>query len=118
MVLTLATGVWSVRKQRTLFRTALGFMAGSLLVPATGFFLDSAGFSVFHVVILLGFFLLTAWVAIKQVLFSGRVDGNAIVGAIRVNLLIGMIWAMGYMLIELAAPCLTDIAVFPVHLAR
>ena len=104
MVLTLAAGVWSVRTERYVFRTGLGLTVGVLLVSLAGYFLESRGLSVVHIVLLLGFFVLATWAAVKQVLFSGHVDGNAIVGAICVYLLLGMIWSTLYLLVEKAAP--------------
>lgn len=104
LVLALAGGVWSVKKQGLLFRVGLGMAAANLLVSFVGMFVDSGALDAVHVLILLGFFALTAWVAINQVLFSGRIDGNEIVGAICVYLLLGLIWAMVFMLLEKAKP--------------
>ena len=104
IVLTLATGVWSVRTQGHLFKIGLGLTAGVLLISVADFMLDWTGIAVAHSLILLGFFALTIWVAVRQVMFSGRVDGNAILGAISIYLLLGMIWAMLYRLVEVFLP--------------
>lgn len=104
LVLTLAGGVWSIRKQRYLFQTGLALTMGNLLISVAGFYLDISGLFVIHILILLGFFLLTAWVAVKQVLFSGRIDLNIIVGAICIYLLLGLIWAMVFLLLEEVIP--------------
>ncbi len=104
ILLTMATGVWSVRTERQLFILGVVLTVCILLVSLVGFFQDSPGLTMVHVLLLLGFFLLTIWLAIKQVLFSGQVDGNAIVGAICIYLLLGMIWALLFMLVEEVAP--------------
>jgi voltage-gated potassium channel Kch len=54
--------------------------------------------------ILLGFYSWATWLAARQVLFSGPIDTNKIVGAICIYLLMGLIWALLYLLIAQATP--------------
>lgn len=103
-VLTLALGVWSIKRKQNFFRSGIGPVVGIILVTLVGYLLDESGLSVVHILLMLVFFSLTCWVAFRQVLFSGRVDGNSIVGAICIYLLLGMIWGMLYLLIENIAP--------------
>ncbi len=103
-VLTLAGGVWSIKAKRVWFRAGVGFGVGVLLVVLAGFVLDLTGLRYVHVVILLCFFALTAWLAARQVLFTGPVDTNKVVGAICIYLLLGLIWAMLYLLLHEFAP--------------
>ncbi|MGB5762580.1 MAG: ion channel [Sedimenticolaceae bacterium] len=104
LILTLATGVWSLRSEKGMFAGGLGLTAGVLLVSLAGLFLESHGLTAVHYILLLAFFVAATWVTVKQVLFSGHVDGNTIVGAISVYLLLGMIWAMLFALLELLVP--------------
>jgi hypothetical protein len=53
---------------------------------------------------MLGFFIWTTWLAARQVLFSGTIDDNKIVGAICIYLLLGLISTMMYLLIAEAVP--------------
>ena len=46
------------------------------------------------------FFSLTLHLAWRQVMFVGRVDGNKIVGAICIYILIGLVWAFAYLIAE------------------
>ncbi|MCP3869647.1 MAG: two pore domain potassium channel family protein [Gammaproteobacteria bacterium] len=103
-VLALIAGVWSIRRKRHFYRGGIGLIAGIVLVSLGAYVLEYSGLTVVHLVILLSFFLLTAWVAVRQVVFSGRIDENSIVGAICIYLLLGMIWAMLYMLMEHLVP--------------
>jgi len=103
-VLTLVGGVWSVKEVRAYFRIGIALTVGIAIVSATGVLLDHSGLTIFHLLILLCFFCLTTWAALKQVFLSGRVDGNAIVGAICVYLLLGLIWAVLFMLLEQMLP--------------
>jgi voltage-gated potassium channel len=46
------------------------------------------------------FFGYSIAIAARQVLFTGNVDGNKIIGAIVIYLLIGMTWSFAYLLVE------------------
>ena len=54
--------------------------------------------------LLLCFFVSTAFKTAKQVLFTGEIDGNKILGAICLYLLLGLIWAVLYTLLQLEYP--------------
>jgi voltage-gated potassium channel len=102
--LTLAGGIWSVRTERHLFRVGVGLTLAVILASVVGIYRGSSGLSPIHLVILLGFFVLTTWAAARQVLFSGRADTNEVVGAVCIYLLLGMIWSVLYLLIEETVP--------------
>lgn len=104
LVVTLATGVWSVRREYFIFNTTLGLAAGITLVALGGLVLDLSGLWLLHSFLLVVFLLLMASATAKRVLFSGFFDRNAIVGAICVYLLLGLIWAMIYMILEIVLP--------------
>jgi voltage-gated potassium channel len=48
--------------------------------------------------VLLAFFVLCAFAAARQVLFSGTISTNHIVGSIAIYLLLGLIWSVMYMI--------------------
>jgi hypothetical protein len=104
LLLTVTIGVWSVRSEKGMFRGGVGLIAAILLVSLGGYLLDSQGMTVMHEILVLVFFIVATWVAVKQVLFSGQIDGNAIVGAICVYLLLGMIWALLFSLVDGVQP--------------
>ena len=104
LVLTLATGVWSVKGERPLFALGIGLTGAIVLVSVANYFLGSPGLNLAHMVLLLGFLLLTAWVAVRQVVFSGHVDRNEIVGSVCLYLMIGVIWAVVFLLVEKVVP--------------
>ena len=80
------------------------FVLVMTLVVVAGAVLDNAGFSYAHLILLLCFFIWMTKLLLYQVLFTGAVDGNKIVGAICIYLLLAMIWAMLYLLIAEALP--------------
>ena len=75
------------------------FVLGMLLLIVAGAVLDKAGFSYAHLLLLLCFFIWMTWLLLRQVLFTGAVDGNRIVGAICIYMLLALIWALLYLFI-------------------
>jgi len=103
-VITLATGIAGFRSSKLWFHTGIGFTVLVLVVVMLGILLDVAGMSYLHLLILTGFYSWATWLAARQVLFTGPIDGNKIVGAICIYLLIGLIWTLLYLFIAQAIP--------------
>ena len=103
-VLTLVSGVIGLRDSRFHFRTKLGLIAGVAVIVLLGAILDASGLHYAHLLILISFYTWATWLAARQVLFSGPIDWNKIVGAICIYLLMGLIWALCYLLIAQATP--------------
>ncbi len=103
-MLMLIIGVFSIRSKRHWFHTGLGFVVAIVLIAIAESILEDAGLGYLHLLIMLGFFSLTAWLAIQQVLSTDTLYRNRITGAICFYLLLGMIWAMIYLLLMRAAP--------------
>ena len=75
-----------------------------LLLVLAGMFMDFAGLRYTHLLVLLAFFVWTTRVAARQVLFTGSIDLNKIIGAICIYLLLGLIWALLYLFIAELSP--------------
>ena len=103
-IITLATGIVGFRSSRLWFQTGIGFVVSVLLIVVLGILLDVSGLSYLHLFILLVIYSWATWLAARQVLFTGPVDGNKIVGAICIYLLVGLIWALLYLFIAQAVP--------------
>ncbi len=103
-VLIMIIGVFSIRGERRWFHTGLGLVAAITLIVIAGKLLQFGGLNYIYLLVMLGFFSLTAWLAIQQVLSTNAVYKNRIVGAICFYLLLGMIWAMIYIILMIAAP--------------
>ncbi|MFQ5936543.1 MAG: potassium channel family protein [Acidiferrobacterales bacterium] len=103
-VATLVVGVWGFRAERLWRRTGLSLVVAILVIVAFDFIVDLAGLHYLELVIMFAFFVLTAWLAARQVLFTGSVDVNKVVGAVCIFLLLGMIWATLYLMVAQAAP--------------
>lgn len=103
-VATLALGVWSFKAERHWLRTGVGFVAAILIVIVFDLILEVTDLHYVQICIMLVFFVLTAWLAARQVLFTGSIDANKVIGAVCIFLLLGIIWAMLYLLVAGAAP--------------
>ena len=103
-VLMLIIGVFSIRSERRWFRTGVGFAATIVLIAIVENILEYVGLGYIHLLVMLGFFSLTAWLAIQQVLSADTLYRNRITGAICFYLLLGMIWALIYLLLMRAEP--------------
>ncbi len=103
-VAILVLGVW------TLLGSKRWFLIGAVLaIPATlimvlNAFLDIPALALVNRAVILVFCLITVAIALRDVLFRGRVDANKLIGAICVYLLLGVIWALLYLIVETAAP--------------
>lgn len=100
-VITLLVAVWGVKSKNFILRKAFIFPVAILLVALFSNWLDDAGFDQFYLLLLLSFFISTAIKTARQVLFTGDIDGNKILGAICLYLLMGLIWAVLYTLLQL-----------------
>ena len=103
-VITLLVGILGFRSSRISFRTGIGFVISVLSVFILGIFLDISGLDYLHILLLIAFFIWATWIAARQVLFIGPIDGNKIVGAICIYLMMGLIWALSYLLIAEIIP--------------
>jgi voltage-gated potassium channel len=97
---TLLVAVWSLdnRKIRRLGRSGISLVVAGIAVG--DIWLESAGLDTVALALMVIFFAYSIAIAARQVLFTGDVDGNKIIGAIVIYLLIGMTWTFAYLLVE------------------
>jgi voltage-gated potassium channel len=99
LIAALGVGVWSMRGEHRLRTTRLGLLAAVILFAAVQIWVKQAGFDLAWLGIVVVYLVLTTWSAMRLVLFSGPVDWNKIVGSYCVYLLLGIIWALLYMML-------------------
>ncbi|WOH35796.1 potassium channel family protein [Thalassotalea fonticola] len=102
-VVTLLVAVWGVRDEQFIFRKGLIFPLAIILTSLVSYYLDNLDLNYAHLFLLLIFFIITAVKTAKQVIFTGEIDGNKILGAICLYILMGLIWALLYTLVHLAS---------------
>ncbi|WP_448548982.1 potassium channel family protein [Thalassotalea fusca] len=103
-VVTLLAVVWGAQEENFVLRKALVFPLAIIVSALGGYWLDNANLEYAHLVLMLIFFILTGYQTAKQVLFTGRITHNKILGAICLYMLLGLIWALCYTLLELSLP--------------
>jgi hypothetical protein len=104
IVVVLGIGVWSIRGRRHLRLTRVGLLAAIVLVTGAGLMLRRVELDLVWLGTLLVYLVMTAWTATRQVLFSGPIDANNIIGAVCVYLLMGLIWATLYVMLVVVEP--------------
>tara|TARA_B110000467_G_scaffold149171_1_gene155614 strand:+ start:216 stop:890 length:675 start_codon:yes stop_codon:yes gene_type:complete len=100
-IVTLLVAVWGVDSHDFMLRKTFIFPIAILIFSFFSTWLDNTGFDQLYLLLLLGFFISSALRTAKQVLFTGDIDGNKILGAICLYLLMGLIWAVMYTLLQL-----------------
>lgn len=104
IIMVIAVGTWSVSSGRRWFHTGIGFVIAIGLLSAAGMSLDMVGLNILWLAVVLAFLVTTTWLAIQQVLFTGSVNINKIIGSICIFLLLGLIWTILYMMIAEVTP--------------
>ena len=103
-IVTLLVAVWGIDSKDFVLRRTFYYPATIVIFSLIGAWLDNAGFDQLYLLVLLSFFVSTALRTSKQVLFSGEIDLNKILGAICIYILIGLIWAVLFTLLQLNFP--------------
>jgi len=98
--ITIVIGVWSLIDDRKWFLFGLGLAAFSFLLSLLEFFYTSEFIYIASILVLLFFLINSLVLAIKHILFGPKIDMNKIVGSVTIYLLIGIIWALLYGLVE------------------
>ena len=105
LMITLVVNIWAVDNPRTNF---VGWKAGATIIIATTMITDSViesnVLAKFQLILTFVFLCMTLWQAWTQVMFTGRVNQNKIVGAICIYLLMGLAWAFAYLIVEAFVP--------------
>jgi voltage-gated potassium channel len=99
-VLALAAGIWSIRGRTEWVYSGVGLILALAATTAASYVFDEPAYVLPRQIVLLLFLGMSAWVAIRQEIFSGGpIDGNKLIGALCVYLLVGLVWAVIYSLI-------------------
>ena len=102
--LLLIVGVWSLQSSRQRLLLGLALVSISLLGTAANLIFQSELFLWLIIPSRLLFLGLTAVVVLEQVMLSGKVNLNKIVGAVCVYLILGTFWALLCLVLEMAVP--------------
>lgn len=100
----LVVAVWSLYTAYRWQRQRLGLSLIIIAVGVADYYFDLVQLDAVNLALTLLFLLAAIWVSARQVLFSGDVNGNIITGAIVLYLLMGLAWAITYLLVEQSRP--------------
>lgn len=97
---TLVIALWSLKSSRRVFLLGLGLVVVNLVATAAWLLLGRDSGGIVSNASGLVFLVLTTVVAGRELFRSGPVDLNKVVGALCVYVLIGVIWAILFQLLE------------------
>jgi voltage-gated potassium channel Kch len=103
-VAALLIATFSLQGNRPRFIVSIVFTVIVSLLVVGSMALENTGFSYAHLLIMLCFFGWVTWQVTQKALFTGTIDSNKIVGTICIYMLLGLIWAMLYLLIAELVP--------------
>lgn len=92
----LAIGVWSLRDSVMTFRIGIGLAIVGIISNGVSVANDAPAYYYLSVVTLFAFLVLSIRSALRQILFSVKIDANRLYGAVCVYLMLGVIWALMY----------------------
>jgi hypothetical protein len=100
----LVIGVWSLKDGGRFFPVGMAFVIAGVILNVIAIKSQSAFFQYGSILLLIGFLLVAITFTMKQVAIGTDINTNRIVGAICIYLMLGVIWAMAYTVVDLASP--------------
>jgi uncharacterized membrane protein len=100
----LAVGIWSLRGAGRLFFAGMFVVIAGIILNILSITREDDTLRIIALLALFVFLLLVTFNTLRQVAVGNDISPNRIVGAISVYLLLGVMWSIGYGLIEYAQP--------------
>ena len=100
----LLIGIWSLRGSGRFFSLGMVFVVAGFVLNIVAINSHVTFFQYSAILAVMGFLLVTITFTLRQVVVGTEINANRLVGAICVYLMLGVIWALAYSLVELAAP--------------
>ncbi len=98
-VFMLMLSIKSLRTEKTWIWAVYTFIVFFVILTVLGKVFDHRLNAYLTLLVLLMFFIGSFSVAAKQVLFVGDIDGNKIIGSLSLYILLGLVWAVIYLLL-------------------
>jgi len=102
--LLLLIGIWSLRGGGYFFSIGITFVVAGVILNIMAVALSSALLRFGTILSLMGFLLVAITFTLRQVVVGTEINTNRLVGAVCVFLMMGVIWAFAYSMLELLAP--------------
>jgi len=103
-IIMLLISHWSLHRAKTWKRSIYVLLFAYVSLAIANKFFMSQILAVLTLVTLVVFFIGSFWVSARQILFEGEIDGNKIIGSISLYLLIGLTWAIIYIVLIIFDP--------------
>ena len=100
----LLIGVWSLGGGGHYFSVGMAFVVAGIALNIVAINLYSPIWQYSSILALIGFLLVAITFTLRQVVFGTEMNANRLVGAICIFLLLGVIWALAYTLLDLLMP--------------
>ena len=100
----LVIGMGSLKGAGRTYAAGMFFVIAGIVFNILATRFESLIFQLGSLAALIGFLLVAIWHTGRQVIFGVEVSANRIVGVICVYLLLGVIWALAYSIVELMSP--------------
>lgn len=97
-------GAWSLRGGGRSFAIGMTFVVVGVVLNVLAANTESAAFLHASSLALIGFLLVAIAYTLRQVVIGTNINANRLVGAVCVYLLLGVIWAMCYSLVDTISP--------------
>jgi len=104
LVINMVIGLYGFKSKKLWFHSTIGISLSIIFVIALSAFLQYFELHNVQLVFSLCFYLWAMFLATKQVMFSGTIDINEIIGAVCIYLLMGLIWALIYLIVAQFIP--------------
>jgi hypothetical protein len=100
----LVIGVWSLKNSARFFSVGIALVIAGIILNVLVVGFPSAVFLYGSLGALFGFLLICIFCTIKQVVLGTDISANRLVGAVCIYLLLGVIWAVAYSMLEMIIP--------------
>lgn len=104
LTMVILVAVWSLERGRYPIYSRAGLTILLLVVVVVEYAFEHYGLALLQLGTIFLFTVFTIIIASRQVLLSGSVDSNKIVGAICIYVFMALAWAMAYLLVEQIFP--------------
>jgi hypothetical protein len=97
-------GIWSLRGSGRWFSVGIAFVIAGIVFNVLALNLASPVYLYASFAALFGFLLLAISFTLKQIAIATDISPNRLIGAVCVYLLLGVIWAVAYTMLEMISP--------------
>ena len=100
----LVIGIWSLKSSARFFSVGIALVIAGIILNVLVASFPSAVFLYGSLAALFSFLLISIFCTFKQVVFDTEISANRLVGAVCIYLLLGVIWAVAYSILEMTFP--------------